>query len=137
MENMYINGNLAYEHGIRMGDNFLTVLRQPSEIKEHVTNESRLEDGERVIVKNVRRKSRTLTLTFVIYGDTTEEYEENRQWLYGELYKGMVDIKIEDISNEVYHLVYTGKSVNFAEDIAHTIGKLSVGFQEPNPSNRV
>lgn len=53
-----------------------------------------------------------------------------------ELYRGVIDIKIPANSNEVYHLIYLGKSVSYAQSIDRTFGKISSKFSEPNPANR-
>ena len=39
-------------------------------------------------------------------------------------------------SSEVYHLIYTGKSVTYAQSLDRTFGKISAKFNEPNPANR-
>ena len=55
---------------------------------------------------------------------------------FDELYKGVVDIQIPANSSEVYHLIYTGKSVTYAQSLDRTFGKISAKFNEPNPANR-
>ncbi|MBQ0073610.1 MAG: hypothetical protein KBT34_05410 [Prevotella sp.] len=136
-ESLYINEIPAWSRGIAMGDNFLTTLERPLEMKEFIRNESRLEDGARFIPVNPRVKYRSLTLTFYIHGTTPAKYAENKKWLEEQLYKGLVDIKTNTYTGSTtYHLLYTGKSITYDIGGRFTDGKMTVGFDEPNPRKR-
>lgn len=132
-DGLKINGTDAWSKGICMGDGFLDKLGEPSELKDYISNESRLEHGSRYIVVD-KVKSRSLTLTFNIHGRDVEDYEDKKQWLHQQLYKGLVDITVQNVT---YYLLYTGKSVSYTLGGARRDGILTVGFDEPNPNNRI
>lgn len=147
-ENLYINNTLARNHGVMMGENFISTLQQANPMKEYIENASRLSHGKVITMFNPRMDARTFSLVFQIVGNTEEEYLKNKEWLYRELYKGRVDIKCNEIKAvkvvdgtetvyvPTYHLVYTGKSLSYGELLGGTMGKLTAGFEEPNPSER-
>lgn len=138
MTELIINGKDAFqEWGVRMGDNFLDVLNAPIPMKEFIENSSRLEHGKRVSVANAKLDSREITLTFTIEGQSESDFLDKKSLFYNELYKGKVDIHIPDNGSEIYHLIYRGKSISYAQSLDRTFGKFSIKFEEPNPSNRV
>lgn len=137
MNELLINGKDAYSTwGIRMGNGFLDVIGASSPMKEFIENKSRLEHGKRVIVNNPKIDEREITLSFTIEGNSQSDYQEKKKAFFDELYKGVIDIKIPVNSSEVYHLIYLGKSVTYAQSINRTFGKISMKFSEPNPANR-
>lgn len=122
--------------GVRMGDGFLDIIDGFNEMKEYIENESRLEHGKRVITENAKVASRQITLQFTIEGDSESDYRTKKKSFQAELEKGAVNIKIPALGNEVYKLVYLGKSVSYALSSDRCFGKVSVKFEEPNPMNR-
>lgn len=137
MNELLINGKDAYSTwGIRMGNGFLDVIGASSPMKEFIENKSRLEHGKRVIVNNPKIDEREITLSFTIEGNSQSDYQEKKKAFFDELYKGVIDIKIPVNSSDVYHLIYLGKSVTYAQSINRTFGKISMKFSEPNPANR-
>ena len=61
------------EYGIRMGDGFLDTLLAPREMKDYITNESRMNHGREITLKDTnapfmgeRFNFREITLTFVL-----------------------------------------------------------------------
>lgn len=138
MRDLIINGRDAYVvWGVRMGDKFLDALNAPVPLKDFIENKSRLEDGKRVEVLNVKLDERELTLTFTVEGDTPTDYQTKRDSFYSELYKGKIDISITENGSEVYHLVYLGKSITYAQSVDRTFGKISAKFVEVNPADRI
>lgn len=134
---LIINNKDAYATwGVRMGDNFLDVLGASSPMKEFIENKSRLEHGKRVIINDPKIDEREITLSFTIEGSSQSDYQSKKKAFFDELYKGMVDIQVPANSSEVYYLIYTGKSVTYAQSIDRTFGKVSMKFSEPNPVNR-
>ena len=121
--------------GVRMGDGFLDALGASVPIKDFIENKSRLEHGKRVITTNPKLDERELTLIFTVEGDSQSDYQAKKAAFYKELYKGEVTIQVADGSNDVYHLIYK-KSVSYGQSVDRTFGKISVKFDEPNPSNR-
>lgn len=134
---LLINNKDAYTTwGVRMGDNFLDILGEPAPMKDFVENKSRLEHGKRVIVNATKLDERDLTLGFTIEGSSPSDYQVKKNAFYAELYKGKVDIKVPSNSDEVYHLIYLGKSITYGQNVPRTFGKVSAKFCEPNPNNR-
>ena len=130
MAELIINGREALkEWGVRMGDNFLDVLGAPVPLKEFIENKSRLD--------NPKLDERELTLVFTVEGDSPADYQAKKTAFYEELYKGKIDIQIPENSSDIYHLLYLGKSVSYAQSLDRTFGKISAKFCEYNPSNRV
>lgn len=122
--------------GVRMGDGFLDIIGAAVPLKEFIENKSRLEHGKRVIINNPRVDEREMTLSFTIEGSSQSDYQAKKKAFFEELYKGAVDIQVPDNSSEIYHLVYSGKSVTYAQSLDRTFGKVSAKFNEPNPINR-
>ena len=117
-----------------MGEDFLDVLGASSPMKEFIENKSRLEHGKRVIINNPKVDEREITLSFTIEGNSQSDYQAKKKAFFEELYKGAVDIQVPANSNEIYHLIYLGKSVTYAQSLDRTFGKISSKFCEPNPS---
>ena len=137
MSGLLINTQDAYTTwGVRMGEGFLDVLGASSPMKEFIENKSRLEHGKRVIINDPKIDEREITLSFTIEGNSQSDYQAKKKAFFEELYKGVVDIQVPANSNEIYHLIYLGKSVAYAQSLDHTFGKISAKFNEPNPANR-
>ena len=137
MSDLLINTQDAYTTwGVRMGEGFLDVLGASSPMKEFIENKSRLEHGKRVIINDPKIDEREITLSFTIEGNSQSDYQAKKKAFFEELYKGVVDIQVLANSNEIYHLIYLGKSVAYAQSLDQTFGKISAKFNEPNPANR-
>ncbi len=137
MVELLINNKNAYTTwGVRMGDKFLDTIGASSPMKEFIENKSRLEHGKRVIVNNPKLDERDITLSFTIEGNSKSDYQAKKKVFFDELYKGTVDIQVPANSSEIYHLIYLGKSITYAQSLDRTFGKISMKFNEPNPANR-
>ena len=137
MSDLLINTQDAYTTwGVRMGEGFLDVLGASSPMKEFIENKSRLVRGGRGIINDPKIDEREITLSFTIEGNSQSDYQAKKKAFFEELYKGVVDIQVPANSNEIYHLIYLGKSVAYAQSLDHTFGKISAKFNEPNPANR-
>ena len=79
---------------------------------------------------------RDITVSFTIDGNSQSDYQLKKKAFFDELYKDKIDIQVPANSSEVYHLIYTGKSVTYAQSLDRTFGKISAKFNEPNPANR-
>lgn len=134
---LLINGKDALETwGVRMGDGFLDTIDGFNEMKDYIENESRLEHGKRVITDNAKVDSREITLQFTIEGSSESDYRSKKKSFQTELEKGEVNIKVPVLGNEVYKLVYLGKSVSYGLSLDRCFGKVSSKFEEPNPMDR-
>lgn len=137
MADLIINNKDALkEWGVRMSNNFLDILGAPVSLKEFIENKSRLEHGKEMVVESPKLDERELALTFTIQGISPEDYQIKKKAFYDELYKGTIDIQVPDNCSEVYHLVYLGKSVSYAQSLDRTFGKITSKFCEPNPVSR-
>lgn len=135
---LYINGKDAwFEWGVNMGEGFLDALDAFVPMKDYIENESRLEHGKRILVVNPRMDSRELTLHFTIKGSNEADYRTKRKAFESELQKGYVDVSVPALGDEVFHLIYKGKSVGYALNMARTFCTISSRFEEPNPNNRI
>ncbi len=134
---LFINGKDALETwGARMGNGFLDAIDGFNEMKEYIENESRLEHGKRVITDNAKVDSREITLQFTIEGSSESDYRSKKKAFQTEMEKGAVNIKVPVLGNEVYKLVYLGKSISYGLSIDRRFGKVSSKFCEPNPMDR-
>ena len=134
---LYINGKDAWDTwGVNMGEDFLNAIDAFAPMKEYIENDSRLEHGKRVLVLEPKVASRDLTLHFTIKGDSANDFRTKRKAFEEELRKGEVDVKVPVLGSEIYHLIYSGKSVGYAMNMARTFCTLSAKFEEPNPMNR-
>lgn len=134
---LFINGKDALETwGARMGNGFLDAIDGFNEMKDYIENESRLEHGKRVITDNAKVDSREITLQFTIEGSSESDYRSKKKAFQTELEKGAVNIKVPVLGNEVYKLIYLGKSVSYGLSLDRCFGKVSSKFEEPNPIDR-
>nr|DAP45514.1 MAG TPA: tail protein [Caudoviricetes sp.] len=132
---LFINGKDALETwGARMGNGFLDAIDGFNEMKDYIENESRLEHGKRVITDNAKVDSREITLQFTIEGSSESDYRSKKKAFQTEMEKGAVNIKVPVLGNEVYKLVYLGKSVSYGLSLDRCFGKISSKFEEPNPT---
>lgn len=119
-----------------MGDNFLDSIGASASMKDFIENKSRLEHGKRVIINNPKVDEREMALSFTIEGSSQSDYQSKKKAFFDELYKGKVDIQVPANSSEIYHLIYLGKSITYAQSSDRTFCKCSMKFCEPNPANR-
>lgn len=134
---LLINGKDAWTTwGVCMGDGFLDSIDAPLPMKDYIENESRLEHGKRVITDNAKLDSRELTLAFTITGSSENDYKEKKKAFQTELGQGEMTVKVPELGNEVYKLVYLGKNISYGLSLGRCFGKFSAKFEEPNPTNR-
>lgn len=132
---LYINGNDAWgTYRVAMGEGFIQTLLTPAGNKDFIENESRLENGKRVVFNNPKVASRDLTLTFNIHGDTQEEYMLNYKAFVAVLQQGKVVLRVPDL-DMTFTLVHKISS-SFALDRNRLNSRLSVKFEEPDPTSR-
>lgn len=134
---LLINGKDAFDTwGVRMGEGFLDAIDGFNEMKDYIENESRMEHGKRMITDNARIASREIALQFTIEGSSESDYRAKKKAFQSEMEKGTVIIKVPTLGNEVYRLVYLGKSLSYGMNLDRCFGKVSSKFCEPNPTDR-
>ena len=134
---LLINGKDAFSTwGVRMGDGFLDAIDGFNEMKDYIENESRLEHGKRVIIDNAKVDSREVTLQFTIEGSSESDYRTKKKAFQLELEKGAVNIKVPALGDEIYKLIYLGKSISYGMSSDRCFAKVSSKFEEPNPTDR-
>ena len=134
---LFINGKDAWATwGVRMGDGFLDAIDGFNEMKDYIEDESRLEHGKRVITDNAKVDSREITLQFTIEGNSENDYRSKKKAFQTELEKGAVNIKVPALGDEIYKLIYLGKSISYGMSSDRCFGKISSKFEEPNPMER-
>ncbi len=134
---LLINGKDAFDTwGVRMGEGFLDAIDGFNEMKDYIENESRMEHGKRMITDNARIASREIALQFTIEGSSESDYRAKKKAFQSEMEKGAVIIKVPTLGNEVYRLVYLGKSLSYGMNLDRCFGKVSSKFCEPNPTDR-
>ena len=134
MVDLIINGFDAFlQWGIRMGDGFLDAIFAPEPLKEFIENKSRLNNGKQVVYNNPKIDERDVTLVFTLEGETPDDYLSKYSAFKTELQKGKIEIKVPALGNQVYRLTYL-RSASFGLNTPRTFSKISVKFNEPNPS---
>lgn len=132
-----INGKDAWTTwGVRMGDGFLDAIDGFNEMKDYIENESRLRHGKQMITDSAKVASREITLQFTIEGISESDYRTKKKSFQAEMEKGEVKIKIPALGNDIYKLVYLGKSLSYAMSPDRCFCKFSSKFCEPDPTDR-
>lgn len=135
MADLIINGFDALQQwGVRMGDGFIDALFAPEPLKEFIENKSRLQHGKQVLYNNPRIDERDVTLVFTLEGRSPDDYLSKYAAFKAELQKGKVEIRVPALGNDVYRFTYL-RSASFGLNISRTLSKISVKFNEPNPSS--
>lgn len=124
--------------GAEMGDGFIDALGGVVPLKDYIQFSSRVMPGKELRAVPVA-DAREVTLQFIISGDSPDEYRSNKEALTAYLSADPhVNVKVPAIFGHdlCFHLVYTGKSVTYAESFSHARGVISAKFIEPNPTDR-
>lgn len=132
-----INGNnkIWSTYGVAMGEGFLEALQEPVSFKPLIENESRHEDGKRVIFSNRHTASRELTLEFVIVANTSYELLKRKKEFLELIYGHVIWINVPAIETHSYKLIYTGSGGAFGTNPQGNCCKLLLKFVEPAPKS--
>lgn len=140
MSDLLINGNDAETtYGVRMGNGFLNALLAPCQAKEYITNEVRNEHGTRYVVPSGAPylAERSVTLSFVLKGDSEQDFYTKQQAFLAVMYAGAVNICVPAWSNSViFRFYYTGNGCTWNMNTKRTIATITLKFNEPDPTNR-
>ncbi|QIK58802.1 hypothetical protein G7050_02665 [Dysgonomonas sp. HDW5A] len=130
---LYINDKDAWETwSVFLEEGSERALLLPANNKEFISNKNRSEHGKRVIVDNPRLDERDVQLVFCFLADSEDDFLEKYDAFVAELNRGWVQMKVIKIKK-----VYNFTTTNF-QDLGYygQKGKLSVRFNEPNPSEQ-
>ena len=145
MAELLINNIDAATMGIRMGNGFLDTLEAPADQRDYITNTVRTENGDRIVGVRPKKASRSVTLEFQIVGLNHEpgktkhqSYEARLDAFNNLLDNGFLTISVPNSRSDVYRLYSARKSSPYAKGKTNygEVGKLSVKFIEPDPTNR-
>lgn len=134
---LFINNKDAWTTwGVNMDDGFLDALDAPLQMKDYIENESRLEHGKRIICNSPKVASRDITLGFTITGTNETDYRAKKKAFETELQKGAFTLNVPKLGTDIFHLVYTGKSVSYGLSLNRCFGHFSTKVTEANPMDR-
>lgn len=132
---LFINGKDAWlQWGISMDNTALSALMTPAPCKDYIENESRLENGKRILTTNIKADSRELTLQIHLTARNEDEFFSRYLSFCNELAGGVLDIRTRYQPDVVYHTVYNSCS-QFGQ-FMRGIATFSLKLTEPNPANR-
>lgn len=131
-----INGQdiwLTYKANLVKGA--YNVLRKIPPAKELIRNESRLEQGVRVIepTDGLKFQSQELSIPFLIEGSTNDELEANCKSFIAAITDKSIKFVVRKLGYE-YTLIYQEMTV---KDYNQNYRQLTVKFLEPNPGYRI
>jgi hypothetical protein len=138
-----INGKDAYDTWrCGMGDNFLNTLLDVPPLKEFVENKGAAGNGKQVLYGEPYVDERNLTLTFTLVAPSPAEllaakaeFERELLSIYGEPPVGTA-LRLPSILPDVYFRLTYLSSASFAFSGSRCACKISVRFNEPDPTNR-
>lgn len=134
MELVRLNGFDAFDkYGVSFPPSAINAIMTPASLKEFVTNESRDEDGSRVIFHNPRQAQRELTIEMHLHASSLRELIQRYKQLIRIFESGMFTIELERNPGDIYHFIYEScNSFSMGEKLA----KFALKLIEPNPTNR-
>lgn len=111
------------------------VLRKIPPAKELIKNESRLEQGVRVIepTDGLKFQSQELSIPFLIEGKTSIELESNCQSFIAAITAESIKFGVRKLGYE-YTLIYQEMTI---KNYSNNYRQLTVKFLEPNPGFRI
>jgi hypothetical protein len=144
MDGLLINGYNAYStYGVMMDEGFLDALSAPAPLKDFLTFESRVTDGTEYLLVDAnnqsmaKTKARDLTLKFRILSDENQTLSAAQSQLQTRiaafvtvLQVGAISVKVPDLCDKTYNLVYTGQSIAFNYSPQRTSCTLAAKFVE-------
>lgn len=137
MADLLINNLDAFTtYGVRMGDKFMDALGAPAPMKTYVENDSRAKHGKQVLLSSAKVASRQVTLEFTIAGSNPTDFANKKKSFYQILYSGGLTICVPKNSPDIYKLVYLGTSPTYAQSRNRCFCRVSIKFEEPDPTSR-
>lgn len=124
------------KYGVTLIRGWREALLKPASTKDYTKNDSRLEDGIRLVAdsKYSKRKERDVQFSCIIEGSSEEDYlDKYETFLNAIAYDGVILFKVPSLKR-IFKLVYTD-CTKFG-DFGLKCGNFTLKFTEPNPVDR-
>lgn len=138
---MTINGKDAWDtFGVFILEGSVQTLMTPPANKAFIENESRMQHGKRVIVKDrndnslIRVSDRDITLPMCVKAENQTKLIEKLNAFVDELNAGEVKMEVSHFPGTVFHLIHKGAPTPSGH--IRGMALFSFKFNEPNPKNR-
>ena len=128
--------DLYETYGVTLTRGWREALLKPAAVKDYSKNDSRLEDGIRIIAKKeyAKKKERDIQLPFILEAESETQYLANYEKFLNDIaYSGMIYLKVP-VMNKVFKLVYT--DCQKFGDFGLKKGNFTLKLTEPNPADR-
>ena len=133
---LFINGeDASIMYGVTLIDTSVDELLKPASMKDFVTNESRIDNGKRMVYDMPRLASRELTISFGILGADPFDFQTKKANFVALLQNEEIELYVPALGEEYYHLRFT-KPATYAQSRTHTHCKMACKFIEANPADR-
>lgn len=133
-----INGLDSYETwGVILAPGSVDALLALPAAKEYVMNESRLEDGVRVLTGSTAKPhdaARDVTLELHLIAESESDYRAKYAAFRAYIKANRNLVVVTEHSTDVYHFLY--KSCNPFSDWNGRVSHMALSLFEPNPGNR-
>lgn len=135
MSEIKLNGLPLSDFGATMLKGGYAELMKPAELKAWISNDAPGRDGiEYLVPSSPKVKERNVSLTFIIVGDTDEDFFVNYNSFVKEMMRGICALEVPELS-QVFNLKY--ESCTSFDNFNLKSCKLAVKFTEPIPKNFV
>ena len=128
--------DLYETYGVTLTRGWREALLKPAAVKDYSKNDSRLEDGIRIIAKKeyAKKKERDVQLSFLLEAESETQYLANYEKFLNDIaYSGMIYLKVP-VMNKVFKVVYT--DCQKFGDFGLEKGNFTLKLTEPNPADR-
>ena len=128
--------DLYETYGVTLTRGWREALLKPAAVKDYSKNDSRLEDGIRIIAKKeyAKKKERDIQLSFLLEAESETQYLANYEKFLNDIaYSGMIYLKIP-VMKKVFKVVYT--DCQKFGDFGLKKGNFTLKLTEPNPADR-
>ena len=128
--------DLYETYGVTLTRGWREALLKPAAVKDYSKNDSRLEDGIRIIAKKeyAKKKERDIQLPFILEAESETQYLANYEKFLNDIaYSGMIYLKVP-VMNKVFKVVYT--DCQKFGDFGLEKGNFTLKLTEPNPADR-
>lgn len=123
-------------YGVTLTRGWREALLKPASVKDYTKNDSRLENGVRLVAsaKYAKKKERDIQISCILEGSTENDYlSKYESFLTDIAYSGLFFLKVPAL-NKVFKLVYT--DCQKFGDFGLKNGNFTLKFTEPNPADR-